>query len=112
MGRGADLVLQECVGRKLAAPLFPRPLLGGLEEGASDALEPGFGDDVPALEVGDGIGVAPFGIRTDRQLGEADGGSGVIEGEQHPERVTQAAREVARDFESVVARAFEPERAS
>ncbi len=59
------------IRRELGAPDRTRPPLRGGEELSANAAVPRFGDDEPALEETDTVGLAALGVRSDGELGKA-----------------------------------------
>src|SRR5438093_6314445 len=98
----ARVVRELGVGRELHAPLSPCPILGGCDQRAPDPFVASLGYHVPAFEVGDAVGMAALGVRTDRQLGETNELIGPIRGDENGERLPCAPVEERRDLGGVL----------
>ena len=96
------------IRRELGAPDRTRPPLRGGEELSANAAVPRFGDDEPALEETDTIGIAALGVRSDGELGKAQQAGSIFRDE---ERGRLSAREEPFDLASMLRlRAVRPER--
>jgi hypothetical protein len=60
-----------CIRREFGAADRTRPRLRGGDELSANAAVPGFGDDEPALEETDTVGLAALGVTSDGELGKA-----------------------------------------
>ena len=98
----ARVVREVSVGSELHTPLRPRPRLAGCDQRAPDPSVAGLRRDVPALEVGDAIGVAALGVGTDGELGETKELIGPICGDEDDEGLACASLEERRDLGGVL----------
>ena len=85
MGAHTYVIIGPGIGCEFCTATFPCPMLRGLDEHAPDAAMPGLRHDIPAFEVGDGAGPAPFGVRPEGELDEA-GESDRVRRNEHGQR--------------------------
>ena len=68
-----SLILDLRVGPELGASLSPRPVLGFLDQGATDSTPLARRLDIPSLHKSNAAGDTTLRIGSDRQLDEPDG---------------------------------------
>ena len=84
----ADVIVEQCIGSELRAPLRDRPLFRGTHECATNTLAPGLRLDVPALQVRHAIRHAALRVFPDRELGKTNGCTGIVERKQDVQGLT------------------------